>query len=102
VAETGCSIGAAGDGVMDLLPLSTSARDGLLLGGVYAIVAVGLTMTFGVLRIVNFAHGDFLASALSDLSRADAARSHPYLSLFLVLPLVALAPLLPTNCWWRR
>jgi len=46
---------------MDLLPLLPQAlADGLLLGGVYAIVAVGLTMTFGVLRIVNFAHGDFL------------------------------------------
>jgi branched-chain amino acid transport system permease protein len=50
---------------MDLLPLLPQAlADGILLGGVYAIVAVGLTMTFGVLRIVNFAHGDFLAVGL--------------------------------------
>jgi branched-chain amino acid transport system permease protein len=35
-----------------------------MLGSVYAIVAVGLTLVFGVLRIVNFAHGDFLMVGL--------------------------------------
>lgn len=35
-----------------------------MLGAVYAIVAVGLTLVFGVLRIVNFAHGDFLMIGL--------------------------------------
>src|ERR1700682_865369 len=62
-----------GSGLMDLLPLLPQAlADGLLLGGVYAIVAVGLTMTFGVLRFVNFAHGDFLAVRL-DLPLLGAA-----------------------------
>ena len=32
----------------------------MLLGGIYALVAVGLTLIFGVLRVVNFAHGEFL------------------------------------------
>jgi len=34
--------------------------NGLLTGGVYALIAVGLTMIFGVMRIINFAQGDFL------------------------------------------
>lgn len=34
--------------------------NGLLLGGVYAIISIGLTLIFGVVRVVNFAHGEFL------------------------------------------
>jgi branched-chain amino acid transport system permease protein len=34
--------------------------NGLLLGGVYAIISLGLTLIFGVVRVVNFAHGEFL------------------------------------------
>ncbi len=60
---------------------------GLLLGGVYALISIGLTLIFGVLRIVNFAHGEFLMLAmfasywLFELSRID-----PYVSLLLVVP----------------
>jgi branched-chain amino acid transport system permease protein len=34
--------------------------NGLLIGGVYALVAVGLNLMFGVMKLVNFAHGEFL------------------------------------------
>jgi branched-chain amino acid transport system permease protein len=34
--------------------------NGLLFGGVYSLMAVGLTLIFGVMRVVNFAHGDMM------------------------------------------
>ncbi|MDQ8031315.1 branched-chain amino acid ABC transporter permease [Bordetella genomosp. 1] len=34
--------------------------NGLLLGGAYIIISLGLTLIFGVVRVVNFAHGEFL------------------------------------------
>lgn len=33
--------------------------NGLIVGSVYCLIAIGLTMIFGVMRIANFAHGDF-------------------------------------------
>ena len=37
---------------------------GLFIGFLYALIAVGLTMIFGVMDIVNFAHGDYLMLAM--------------------------------------
>jgi neutral amino acid transport system permease protein len=48
---------AASQGVHDV---AQSSLNGLTLGTVYALGAVGLTLVYGILRLVNFAHGDFL------------------------------------------
>jgi branched-chain amino acid transport system permease protein len=37
---------------------------GIFLGGIYALMSMGLTLVFGVLRVVNFAHGEFLMMAM--------------------------------------
>lgn len=37
---------------------------GLLIGSIYALMSIGLTLIFGVLRVVNFAHGEFLMLAM--------------------------------------
>ena len=37
---------------------------GLLIGSIYALMSMGLTLIFGVLRVVNFAHGEFLMIAM--------------------------------------
>jgi len=44
--------------------LAASLVNGLLTGGVYALVALGLTLIYGVLHIVNFAHGSLLMLAM--------------------------------------
>lgn len=61
---------------------------GLLLGGVYALMASGLTLMFGVMRVVNLSHGAFIilgayfAYFLFDLFGTD-----PFVSMVLAIPL---------------
>lgn len=62
---------------------------GLLIGGVYGLVAMGLTLIFGVLDIVNFAHGAFLAIALYvTVVMAGRFGLHPLLALLVSVPLM--------------
>jgi branched-chain amino acid transport system permease protein len=45
---------------VDLTLVLQGLVSGLLFGGVYSLMAVGLTLIFGVMRVVNFAHGDMM------------------------------------------
>ena len=45
---------------LDLTLVGQGLLSGLLFGGVYSLMAVGLTLIFGVMRVVNFAHGDMM------------------------------------------
>jgi branched-chain amino acid transport system permease protein len=49
---------------MDLDVLLQATASGLLIGMVYALISVGLTLIFGLMEIVNFAHGEFLMLAM--------------------------------------
>ncbi len=46
------------------LILTPVVLNGLMTGAVYALVALGLTLIYGVLHIINFAHGAMLSAAL--------------------------------------
>jgi branched-chain amino acid transport system permease protein len=48
-----------------------SLVDGVALGAVYALVAVGLALVFGVMRLVNFAHGELITAAGYTLALTD-------------------------------
>jgi neutral amino acid transport system permease protein len=48
-------------GAKGLHDVAQTGLNGLTLGTIYALGAVGLTLVYGILRLVNFAHGDFLA-----------------------------------------
>jgi branched-chain amino acid transport system permease protein len=50
--------------VLSPLILITAALNGLMTGSIYALVALGLTLIYGVLHIINFAHGALLSAAL--------------------------------------
>jgi branched-chain amino acid transport system permease protein len=49
---------------MDLSIIGAAAINGILLGGIYTLVASGLTLIYGVLHIINFAHGSMLMLAM--------------------------------------
>ena len=49
---------------------------GISLGGQYALIAIGYTMVYGILRLINFAHGDvFMAAGLIMSISAQACPS---------------------------
>lgn len=63
--------------------------NGLLLGGLYALLAVGLTLIFGVLRVVNFAHAEFMMLGMFGTYWIwRLAGIDPYLAVLLVVPLI--------------
>lgn len=62
---------------------------GLLLGGVYALVAGGLTLIFGVMRVINIAHGAFLIlSAFITYSLWSEFGIDPLLAIFITTPVI--------------
>lgn len=60
---------------------------GLIVGGMYALIAMGLTLQYGVARIMNLAHGELMiAAAFAALWLFTAAGVTPLLGLLLVVP----------------
>lgn len=63
--------------------------NGILLGGLYGIVGIGLSMVFGIMRQVNLAHGEYMIlSSYFSLVFLQLLGVHPLFTLFLVLPLM--------------
>src|SRR3954469_21719985 len=64
---------------------------GVLVGGLYAMFAAGLSLIFGVMRLVNIAHGDLIVlAAYLALVVTESLGINPLLSLVVVVPLMAL------------
>ena len=64
---------------------------GILLGGIYGLVSIGLNLMFGVVRIVNFAQGELVMFGMYGSYYAYAQFGiNPYLSVLVVAPLVGL------------
>jgi branched-chain amino acid transport system permease protein len=67
------------------------AINGLLIGGIYALISIGLTLIFGVVRIVNFAQGEFLMIGMfATFWIFSFFKIDPYLAVFIFVPLLFL------------
>jgi branched-chain amino acid transport system permease protein len=68
--------------------------NGITLGGVYALIALGYTMVYGIIQLINFAHGEFFAAGgyvgviiLSFLAAHGFMDTHPWMGLTIALAL---------------
>ncbi len=66
--------------------------NGLTLGGLYALIALGYTMVYGIIQLINFAHGEFFAAGgyvgvilLAWMAAQGMTQSHPWLCMGLAL-----------------
>jgi branched-chain amino acid transport system permease protein len=68
-----------------------SLVSGVLVGGVYALIGIGLTLIFGVMRVINFAHGDLLMVGMY-LTYYAFTLFHidPFVSVVVVIPIMFL------------
>jgi len=74
-----------------MLTYVDSIIQGILLGGLYSLFAAGLSIVFGVMRLVNIAHGDFIVlGAYIALGIVSLTHANPFLVMILVVPLMAL------------
>lgn len=72
---------------MNVEILGQTLISGILTGGLYALIAIGLTMIFGVLKIINFAHGEFLMLGMYlSFFLTTGIGLDPYLAVVIVLP----------------
>ena len=68
-----------------------SLISGILIGGVYALIGIGLTIIFGVMRVINFAHGDILMVGMYGTYYLFAiGHVDPFLSIIITIPLMFL------------
>ncbi len=63
--------------------------NGILMGSIYGLTAMGLTIIFGVLKVINFAHGSLLMVGMYVAYWAITLSGiHPYLALAIVIPVM--------------
>ncbi len=72
-----------------LIDLANGFLSGAMLGGYYALISVGLALNFGVMRLVNLAHGDWLiVAAYLCVALLSLAPVSPFLTLIVVVPVM--------------
>ena len=74
---------------MDLVTILDIAIGGLLMGGIYALLAMGLSLQYGVARVLNIAHGEFIMlGAFATYTLYTVFGINPLLTLAIVGPII--------------
>ncbi|MBE9208113.1 branched-chain amino acid ABC transporter permease [Nostoc sp. LEGE 06077] len=76
--------------------------NGIALGSIIALAAVGLTLTYGILRLSNFAHGDFLTLGAYLTLLVNTAGVNIWLSMILAVVGTVAAMLLSEKLLWSK
>lgn len=88
---------------MDITIIAQAVIQGLMLGAIYGLIGLGITMVYAITGLLNFAHGDFMAIAmylcLALFSRFDV---DPYVSALLAVPTLFVLGLLVYHFLFRR
>jgi branched-chain amino acid transport system permease protein len=72
---------------------------GLTIGGIYALIALGYTMVYGILRLINFAHGDiFMTGAFTAYFVAAPLAKSGFLDEYLIVGMVLISLVAMTVC----
>lgn len=72
-----------------MIQLTDTILQGILLGGLYALFATGLSLIFGVMRLVNIAHGDLIIlAAYVGMTVVRMLDIHPLVGLIIVIPIM--------------
>ncbi|GED30436.1 branched-chain amino acid ABC transporter permease [Brevibacillus centrosporus] len=70
----------------ELSPLLAQLVNGLIIGSIYGLMALGLTVIFGVLKIVNFSHGEFyMLGAYASYFVSQTMGLHPVAGIFVAI-----------------
>jgi branched-chain amino acid transport system permease protein len=76
---------------------------GLMLGAIYGLIGLGITMVFSITGLLNFAHGDFMAIAMYlCLALFTRFQIDPYISMLVAIPLLFVVGLLVYHFLFRR
>src|ERR1700730_7313561 len=85
--DAGRSVDGGRAAPVHLSILLPAVVNGVLTGALYALIALGLTLVYGVLHIINFAHGTLLTAALfAAFFMQKMLGVDPYLAVFVLTP----------------
>ena len=86
-----------------LTTIAQAVVNGLLIGGIYALVSIGVTLIFGVVKIVNFAQGEFVMIGMYiSYFLAASLGIDPLVSLFVSMPALFVVGILLQHFLIRR